>query len=48
MTGPGKLGYDILGEPVDDYDVVWKATKYGGLVLTCVKKVQVKYDRVNP
>lgn len=44
MIGPN---IDILGNQINDYDLVWLAGERG-LSLACVKKVRVSFRRVNP
>lgn len=46
MTVPNN--YDVTGEQVFDYDVVWKATRHGALNLAVVKNVKTPFQRVNP
>ncbi len=40
--------FDVTGEEIFDYDVVWKATRHGALNLAIVKNVRVPFQRVNP
>ena len=46
MTVPNN--YDVTGEQVFDYDVVWKATRHGALNLAVVKNVKTPFQRINP
>lgn len=36
---------DILGEPIDEYDLVWFAAERGGLKLGCVRKALTVFSR---
>ena len=44
MIGPN---IDILGNQVNDYDLVWMGHERG-LTLVCIKKVKTPFRRVNP